>query len=255
MSAWIPAPVAVVWSVLFVAVLVVHVWHAGVLRGRHRLWHLGHVLMAVGMAVMFWPGGSSTVIPAGVGVVVYLAAAGFLAVSLVVVRARGAAVGTLWLVSVADLAWMAYMFATTGHRLVWLSVLGVTWFAIQALGWAAGPLGRALESGALGDAGSVAPGSEPLVGQRTARPVPGATGGMELGGPGRVRHAVGDSDGSEVTGHAGTGHPAGVVDGGRRDWTVRITLTVMGAGMAYMLLAMQFGMAPMPGGTGGMPGM
>lgn len=33
-----------------------------------------------------------------------------------------------------------------------------------------------------------------------------------------------------------------VVDGGRRDWSVRIALAVMSAGMAYMLLAMQFGM-------------
>lgn len=254
-SGWIPAPVAVVWSVLFVVALVVHVWHAGVMGGRHRLWHLGHVLMAAGMVVMFWSAGSTMEVPAGVGVVVYLAAAGFLAASLVMARASGAMLGPLWLVSVADLAWMAYMFAMMGSRLVWLSVLGVIWFAVQALGWAGGRLGRVLEGRGLGDPGPVTPGSAALVGQRTDSGAAEPTGSTEPGATGRVRHAVGSSSGQEVIADIEAGRLAGVVDGGRRDWSVRLSLTVMGVGMAYMLLAMPFGMAPMSGGAGGMPGM
>lgn len=242
-SAWIPGPVAVVWTVLFVVVLLVHLGHAGVMRGRHRFWHIGHVLMAAGMVVMFWLAGSGGLVPARPGVVVFVAAALVLGVSLVVAWARGVALGPLWLVSVADLAWMAYMFAMTGTRLVWLSVLGVVWFGVQVVGWAGGRLGRVLEHGGLGDP---APGSLPLVSQSVARSTAGSAGSGEA---------------EAASGPVGTGTPAGVaqlrgvIDGGHRDWSVRASLTVMALGMAYMLLAMQFGMSPMPSMTGGMPGM
>lgn len=229
MNAWIPGPVGVAWSVLFVVVLVVHVWHASVLGGRHRLWHLAHILMAAGMVSMFWPAGATMLVPAVAGEAIYLAAAGLLVV--VVGRARGDTFGPLSLVSVADLGWMAYMFALTHTRLAWLSVAGAVWFAAQAAGWASGWLGRVLEHRGLG------------AGHRVSAP---AHGGAEH----RSEYGIGHGEDEELR--------SGSVDGGHRDWSVRVSLTVMGAGMAYMLLAMQFGMASMPempAVGGGMPGM
>lgn len=241
MNPWIPAPVAVAWSLLFMLVVLVHVWHAVVLGGRHRLWHLGHVLMAVGMVVMFWPDGSAMGSPAAVGVAVYLGAAGFVVVSLAVARARRLDLGPLWPVIAVDLAWMAYMFAMASYRLMWLSVLGVLWFAAQALGWATGRLGRVLERGGLGEAVPASVGSTPS-NRGTEATEPSSTNQVGRG----ERGASGDSEPEILD---------GVIDSGRRDWSVRISLAVMGAGMAYMLLAMQFGTSAMAGGPGGMPGM
>jgi hypothetical protein len=258
---WIPEPVAVMWTVGFALVLLVHLWHAAVLGLRHRLWHLGHVLMAAGMVVMLWPAdATSMLVPAPVGVVVYLAAAAGLAVALVVARSRGTTLGPLWLVSVVDLAWMAYMFVLMDLRIAWLSMLGALWFVLAAAGWAGGRLGRTLEHGGLGD--PTAPGTVGVGAPSIAATPPGS---------GARTTTVPDTSGTTSPAATGlddadawtpphsrpdredTARLGGVVDGGRRDWSVRVTLTVMALGMAYMLLAMQFGMAPTP--TGGMPGM
>ena len=226
-STWLPAPVAILWAALFVLVLLVHAGHACVMRGRHRLWHLGHVLMAIGMVTMFWPAHSGMLVPAGAGGTAYLVAAGALAVALLVARARRVALGPLWLVSVADLAWMAYMFAMMHSRALWLGVAGAAWFAAQAVGWATGTLGRLLEHRGLGPPARV---------------------------PVAVAPTRGDAEHDLESRQAERVRP-GIVDGGHRDWSVRISLTVMGTGMAYMMLAMQFGTAVMPPMSAGGMGM
>lgn len=256
-SSWIPAPVGVVWAVLFALVVLVHVGHAVVMPGRHRRWHASHVLMAAGMLVMFLPT-EGMLVPAQVGVWVFALAAGGLAGGLVVARLRGAALGPLWIASVVDLAAMAYMFAMMSTRVAWLSGLAAAWFIVQALGWATGWLGRVLEHGGLGD---------------TTAPTHRA--GTAIGSPDREPDSLATSEAQPregVQGRRGSGSAvlvAGaavrsrvaavcdrVVDGGRRDWTVRLTLTAMSVGMAYMLLAMQFGVNTMAGmSSAGMPGM
>lgn len=234
-SSWIPEPVGMVWVALFAAVTVNHVGHAVFLPGRHRRWHAGHVLMAVGMTVMFWPG-AGMLVATSAGVVVYAAAAALLATVLVVAGVRGARVGRLWLLSVADLAAMAYMLAMMSSRVAWLSVVAAVWFAAQAVGWASGWFGRVLERGGLG---------EPAPPTHAATPLSGAVPASRAGGPDPRAQPADRQDAGATRTTTGarvvTALRRRVVDGGRGDWSVRISLTVMAVGMAYMLLAMQFG--------------
>ncbi len=252
MSTWLPEPVGLVWAAAFAVVTVIHVVHATLMPGRHRHWHAGHVLMAVGMTVMFWPG-AGMLVPASAGVAVYATVAALVAMTLIVARLRGARVGWLWLLGVVEFAVMAYMFAMTTTQVAWLSVLAAAWFAVQTIGWASGWLGQVLERGGLGE---LAPPTHP------AAPLTEvvATSDTDLGagvGP-DVAGQQPDPGGAMATmtttrARVATAMRRRVIDGGRGDWSVRITLTVMAAGMAYMLLAMQFGMAPMA--MGGMAGM
>lgn len=229
------------------------------MTGRHRRWHASHVLMAAGMVVMFLPT-NGMLIPAAAGVWVFALAAGLLALALFIARLRGAALGPLWAANVVDLAAMAYMFAMMSTRLAWVSVPAAAWFAVQALGWATGWLGRVLERGGLGE---TAPPTHHAAATTTVagqEPDPSPTaevheistqeqGGEQTGAPVGVMTIT-----AAVTSRVAAIQRR-VVDGGHQDWSVRLTLSVMAAGMAYMLLAMQFGMSPMPNMTGGMPGM
>lgn len=265
-NAWVPPVAGAVWTgLLFVLVALVHLGHVVVMAGRHRCWHAGHVLMAAGMVVMFWPAGSMLV-SAPVGMGIYAAATATLALGVVLAKARGARVGVLWLVSVVDLAAMVYMFAMTSHRLLWLSVTAAVWFGAQAVGWAGGWLGGVLERGGLGEpvpathAGS-APAAAEVSGSGAAEQV-------------RTRYGASESPPAAPAGGSGAGSGAAtatltgtavvtvvrrgvsrVVDGGPRDWSVRVSLTVMAVGMSYMLLAMQFGMTAMPAMPPAMGGM
>src|SRR5271156_3735179 len=52
----LPDWLAVIWTLVFIAIVVIHIRH--VLDsddGQRRIWHSGHVLMAFGMAFMFAP--------------------------------------------------------------------------------------------------------------------------------------------------------------------------------------------------------
>jgi hypothetical protein len=252
MSTWIAEPVGWVWVAVFAVVALVHVGHVALMHGRHRRWHAGHVLMAVGMVVMFWPGARSLV-PASAGVAVYAVAAAGVAVTLVVSRLRGARVGWLWLLGVVDFAAMAYMFAMMTTAVAWLSVLVAVWFVVQAIGWASGWLGRALEHGGLGEP---APATHPASGLTDVVTAGGARGahGDPDRGAGKAHDLAGVAATATTTrARVATTVRRRVIDGGRGDWSVRIALTVMAVGMAYMLLAMQFGPAPMS--MGGMAGM
>ena len=44
-----------IWVGIFFLILVPHVAHFVRMHGVHRFWHLGHVLMGIGMAYMFLP--------------------------------------------------------------------------------------------------------------------------------------------------------------------------------------------------------
>ena len=116
-NSWIPASVGTAWTVVFVLILLVHLRHAATMPGAHRLWHCGHLLMALGMIAMFAPT-RSMVVSATAGTVVFVVAAAALAGYLVSARPRGRGVSPLWVLSVLDLTWMAYMFAfMNGHEL------------------------------------------------------------------------------------------------------------------------------------------
>jgi hypothetical protein len=238
---WLPPWLGVAAVAVFAVMVAIHLGHTYSAPGRVAVWHLAHVLMALGMIVMFLPTGGM-VVPAGVGEVVFAAAAlatgGFRIVTLV----RGSPVGWLWLILGIDLAAMVYMFALPTTPLEWLTVALVAWFALQAMGWATGRLCLlAAESGL-----SRSPETTSI---RVPATVP-ATGSAESG-PVDLRAAAdsgGSTDSADTTAAGKAAHAQ--LDSG----TIRLTLTVMSVAMAYMLLAMQFGMVDMPG-MGGMPGL
>ncbi|HZZ45854.1 MAG TPA: DUF5134 domain-containing protein [Pseudonocardia sp.] len=205
----IPPAAAYGWTVALAVVVLVHVWHLTLIRGRHRLWHGGHILMALGMITMFLPG-LMTIVPSLAGTLVFALAALALAAYLLLALVRGGGIGVVWFASVLDLAWMAFMFAEMdGPGVTWLNVVGAVWFGAQAVGWISGLLGRVVDRHGLGSAATSAEPEE---------------------------------------------HHHGIVDGGAHDWSVRLSLTVMGLGMAYMFLALNSGMPGMEQGHS-MPGM
>lgn len=204
----LPWPVALGWAGAFGLLFVVHLDHAESMTGQHRLWHAGHALMALGMLVMFLPT-PTMVVPPLLGAVVFLGAAVGLVVVLVVVLLRGADVGLLWLITMIDLVWMAYMFDAMHRPAGAWSLVGAVWFLAQAFTCGGGRPGLVLGPG-LGRTSPL--GAAPVV---------------------ATRRAGGDA--------------VMVLDLTYRK-TMRLSMTVMALGMTYMLLAMQFGTSVLPGG-------
>jgi methionine sulfoxide reductase heme-binding subunit len=238
-SSWLPVWLRVVATAALVVVAAVHLWHLSGQAARGRLWHTGHVVMALGMIDMFWPTGRMPVgggIGQGVFAVAALGALG-LAVADLARRRPGR---WLWVLAVVDLGSMIYMFALPIPGLGWLTWILVAWFVLQAAGWASGrltPIGR--PSHPDNTPAPPALDGEPLTGDTTAASQPAGT--LVTA----VRTAV-----------------SAAPDGRRRhELSVRLTLLVMNVGMAYMFLAMRLGMQHMGGampsmpGMGGMPGM
>lgn len=148
-NTWLPVWLRVVASGAFAVVLLIHVRHLRTAGPRGRVWHAGHVLMALGMLDMVAPT-TSMLVPAWAGEVIFagaaLAVAGFaLSEFFRAELARGRRLGWLWPVVGVDLAAMVWMFAMPAPRLGWLTGLLVGWFALQATGWATGRLDTAAE--------------------------------------------------------------------------------------------------------------
>lgn len=143
-SDWIPTWLSVLALVGYAGVVLVHVHHARALRGPSRWWHAGHLLMALGMIDMFWPSSAGGA-PVGetAGVVVFAVATACALGLLAWTAARGGH-WQLWVVSVADLAAMVYMFAMMSHSSAALTVLFVSWSVLGGLGWASGDAERIL---------------------------------------------------------------------------------------------------------------
>jgi hypothetical protein len=222
MNSWLPPWLGLTLATLFVVILIVHLYHVLVLTGRERLWHGVHVLMATGMIIMFAPTGRLIVWNV-TAVAVFAAAAVTVAGLLVRQRALGHHLGTLWLIATLDLAAMVYMFAMTDLRLLWLTVALAGWFIIQATGWTTARLYTTLAHGGLGDP----PPNRPTTTTPASTPTESTANQPHPGSPHQLHH--------------GNAHRN----------LIRATLAMMSIGMAYMLIAMQFGTASMPG----MPGM
>jgi hypothetical protein len=149
----LPDWLAIVWTLIFLAILVTHARH--VLRddGQRRYWHVGHVLMAAGMIVMFAPPSIDPLdLPAGLWQLAFAAAAGLVlgwTVHKAVIRE---AVSVLWLVLALDLAAMVYMWSESAFRPAITWVL-VTYFAAQAVVWVTNPMRAGVEGPARPAAG------------------------------------------------------------------------------------------------------
>ena len=132
----LPGWLAVLWTLVFLALLVVHACHVIETHGERRLWHSGHVLMAFGMAFMFAPGSLDHFnVPAGFWPLLFANASGLIVAFILARVLYGQAVNGLWVVLAFDLAAMAYMWSPSGYvaPITWLLV---AYFGIQAVLWA-----------------------------------------------------------------------------------------------------------------------
>jgi hypothetical protein len=167
----LPDWLAVIWTLVFIAIIVVHVRH--VLDsddGQRRIWHSGHVLMAFGMAFQFAPSSlDHFAIPAGFWQLVFANAAIAALLWILMQAVSGRAVNVLWLVMAIDMGAMAYMWSPSGFQapLTWLLV---AYFAAQSLLWATDRMRDVDHRTLFGGGFSVTPGgavamsaAEPLV--------------------------------------------------------------------------------------------
>lgn len=242
-NSWLPPWLAVVWVVLMASVAAVHVRHLVTLPDVTRAWHTGHVLMAVGMGVMFWPNGALLTPAVGVAARPVFAAAVLAAATWAVVdrRHRGRWT-TVWPLLTADLAAMVWMLAvmapgaegmgaamgpggsmSTGPS--WVDAALALWFLAETVRWATGGLVRSAER----DLHLELPTDLSLV--REGAAAQGGSGGRAAA-PAR-RDPLGQDDPS-THGHAWHGI------------SLRLSLTVMTAGMTFMFAAMAFGASSTP---------
>lgn len=137
-AAMLPAWLRIVWIVASCVVAAVHLPHLLVMRGQHRYWHVGHVLMAAGMAYMYLPH-SAQLIPNQGGMALFATAAAGAIVAAVVFRIRDGFLNPLWILITAEMAVMVYMFLPMNAHspllssllAVYLAGIGIAW----ALGW------------------------------------------------------------------------------------------------------------------------
>jgi hypothetical protein len=172
----LPDWLAVIWTLAFLVVLVLHARHVAETRDGRRWWHSGHVLMALGMVFMFAPASLDHFnIPNGFWQLLFANAAGLVLVWILAQAVSGRAVNMLWVVMATDLAAMVYMFSPTGFvaPITWLLV---AYFAGQALLWVTNSY-RKLDHHAIVGGGAVNPDGtltasvvQPLICERDLRP-------------------------------------------------------------------------------------
>jgi hypothetical protein len=100
----LPSWLAFIWTLVFLAIFVIHARHAHDSTGQRRFWHSGHVLMALGMAFMYAPSSINHFgIPGGFWRFVF-AAAMLLILAWVITEALARrAINVLWVVMAIDL--------------------------------------------------------------------------------------------------------------------------------------------------------
>jgi hypothetical protein len=166
----LPEWLAVIWTLAFVAIVVVHTLHLRDTHGQRRLWHSGHVLMALGMAFMFAPASIDHFdIPSGFWQLVFANGALAVLAWMLAQALAGRAINVLWLVMAVDLGAMAYMWSPSGFQspITWLLV---AYFAAQSLLWVTDRMRDVDHKTLWGGSFSVTPGgavaisaAEPLV--------------------------------------------------------------------------------------------
>ncbi len=172
----LPSWLAVLWTLAFLVVLVLHARHVAETREGRRWWHSGHVLMALGMVFMFAPASLDHFnIPTGFWQLLFANAAGVVVAWIIAQALSGRAVNVLWVVMAVDLAAMVYMWSPSGFvaPVTWLLV---AYFTAQALLWATNSY-RRLDNHAIGAGHTVNPDGtltasavQPLICERDLRP-------------------------------------------------------------------------------------
>jgi Domain of unknown function (DUF5134) len=166
----LPEWLAVIWTLAFIAIVVIHALHLRDSHGQRRLWHSGHVLMACGMAFMFAPSSIDHFnIPSGFWQLAFANGAIAIVLWMLAQALSGRAINVLWLVMAIDLGAMAYMWSPSGFQapITWLLV---AYFAVQALLWVSDRMREVDHRTLLHGSVSVTPGgavaisaAEPLV--------------------------------------------------------------------------------------------
>ena len=131
----LPDWLAVIWTLVFIAIVVVHARHVMETHGERRFWHTGHVVMATGMAFMYAPGSLDHFgIPTGFWQLLFANASGVVIAWILAKTLNGQAVNGLWVVLAVDLAAMVYMWSPTGFvaPITWVLV---AYFAILSILW------------------------------------------------------------------------------------------------------------------------
>jgi len=131
----LPNWLAVIWTLVFFWILVVHVRHVADTHGERRGWHSGHVAMAAGMLFMYAPASLDHFgIPSGFWQLVFVNASGAVLLWMLAQALLGRPVSLLWLLLAIDLAAMVYMWSPTGFvaPITWVLV---AYFAILSILW------------------------------------------------------------------------------------------------------------------------
>ena len=153
----LPNWLAVIWTLVFIGIIVIHGRHVVESQGQRRIWHSGHVFMALGMAFMFAPASLDHFnIPTGFWSLAFANAAIAVVLWIVAQALAGRGANLLWLVMAFDLGAMAYMWSPTGFQapITWLLV---AYFAGQAVLWGTDRMRGLDERTILGGAMSVTP--------------------------------------------------------------------------------------------------
>ncbi len=132
----LPSWLTVIWMLVFFAIIVIHARHVLESTGQQRIWHSGHVFMAIGMAFQFAPGSvDSFNIPPGFWSLAFANAAIAILLWVLVQLFAGNATNLLWLTMAFDLGAMAYMWSPSGFQapITWILV---AYFTAQSLLWA-----------------------------------------------------------------------------------------------------------------------
>jgi hypothetical protein len=153
----LPDWLAVIWTLVFFAIIASHTRHVLQSEGQRRWWHSGHVAMAIGMAFMFAPASIDHFnIPTGFWSLAFANGAIAIVLWMLVQTFAGRGTNLLWLVIAFDLGAMAYMWSPAGFQapITWLLV---AYFAAQAVLWGTNRMRDFDEHTILGGAVSVTP--------------------------------------------------------------------------------------------------
>jgi len=132
----LPSWLSVIWTLVFLVILVVHLRHLIDTRDGRRIWHSGHVLMATGMLFMFAPASLDHFnISASFWQIVFANACGAVVIWMLAQLLSGRSVNLLWGIIAIDFAAMVYMWTPSGFvaPITWIVV---AYFGAGALLWA-----------------------------------------------------------------------------------------------------------------------
>jgi len=153
----LPNWLAVLWMLVFFGIIAIHGRHVLESEGQRRVWHSGHVFMAVGMAFMFAPASVNHFnIPTGFWSLAFANGAIAILLWTLVQAFAGRGTNLLWLAMAFDLGAMAYMWSPTGFQapITWLLV---AYFFGQTVLWATDRMRGLDEKTVLGGGISVTP--------------------------------------------------------------------------------------------------